>query len=281
MKKLLLLSLVVALGVPSLALAQPTRFMFTSNVVSNSGKIAAIDTCKPGHPSASCNVDAAFGLQQFTANLAVDLGKKKSGHPVCNLTSAFSALASTAVTILKGAGGTVASPFDETFSDGVIDTDLTNGNVEGGFAVFNAVTSQTSPTKTTQTIDLTNTGTVALLCAGPQTGGNNPGTCGAATVCGSGTDCAKRGGNSINQGQGLSSNGTAYTRLFVFPLANSSETGAANCNGNADLTWAECCGDPSLYIVVNFHSTASSDHKNLYSTFEDEGDSGTSTSIAQ
>jgi hypothetical protein len=125
-------------------------------------------------------------------------------------------------------------------------------------------------------------GTQALPCGGLSTEGG-VGTC--AAVC---TNiligrpsipplaCATNGGD-----EAIAGDGTGYSTIFLYPLANSPQNPAPLCKGPDTLTWAECCSDRNLVIVVTLHNVYSSDKSKLTSMFTDQSEAGFLNAQAQ
>jgi len=163
---------------------------------------------------------------------------------------------------------------DAVFAAGTIAIDPASGVVVGGLATLNSISHQSNGLLDSQLVDVANTGIQALVCSGSSAATpDGTGTCGA--VCTSeGPGCGKASGlptPSESKGQG---------KIFLYPLAISSEiltqeslTGqdemfslGSACTGSAPLTWAECCGDPSLVMTVDLTYSYSPDGTKLTAT---------------
>jgi hypothetical protein len=256
----MLLSVIFAATLPhGLALAQaaPSTYVMSAQVVANTS----------GPPATFGNPDAAFTLPGFFGTLANDLHTKRA----CALTNNGTILISLAIIrALEKTGQNGEYKGDTIFANGTISIDPAGGPVTGA-AVLNEASRSSNAIYSVQLLDVHNLGTQVLVCGGQSSStGGEPGTCSAPNVCAAGSECSAGGTTHLGAHIGRA-------RLFLYPLVNSPELSLDDfslCTGAPTMTWAECCNDPKLYIVLDLDYSASPDGTTITGTVTNTGFSG-------
>ncbi len=241
-------------------------YAFTSQIVYSSSASLVLTTV--GNP------DAQFNIPGFLATWLADFPKK------CALTAQGLAALKTAISALKKtSAGTLAG--DTTSASGTITFNADSGAIVGGLASFSSTTTSASG----KAVAEPNVTTQALLCGG-QPVDSGTGTCGS--VC---TSSRLRKGRPLPEpqpscvldggGEPFDEGLDGYSTIFMYPLANANGSSPSYCTGPANLTWAECCNDPNLVVIINLHDTYSKDHSRITSVITDEGDAGLFTAEIQ
>jgi hypothetical protein len=287
---LLIVGVVWAFTVPAATwAAAPTAsgtYSFTTKTKSSDPNISK--------KSLSPNPYASLSLSNFYNTLGADLAAK--GGP-CNGLVFGKFGASTVGKILGGIGkAALKGPIgDETYAAGVVNLDG-NGSITDGTAIFNTATSAKAGGTNSAELNNTNTGSVAVLCGGPNEGSrcNAPFVCdGAETTLklqkpgktGSTTDCHNAYGINADGTSGggyvQNSDGSGASAVWVYPIAAGIDLTKCASGTPASGTYAECCHDPALTLVVHLGSGISAGGNHIDNVFTDQTDSGYSVNTRQ
>jgi hypothetical protein len=271
-------ALLLALVCTLLLAYTPARAQYSSSSANGTYVFNSLDVSNP--VKVLCKGSGACGTvdnvddsqSSFITQLGTDVGKKKGKSFLCDFDPKNKAAVSLTKLggIIKGIGKSGAQTGDTTYATGTIK--LQDGHIVGGVATFNSFTSNKSATKNSALLNDADTGTTAILC-----GGVNGGDC--ANICtsdqvGKGTplSCTGTGGYTTNP------DGTGTSQIWVYP-----EPPPNICAGG-ETTWAQCCSDPSLVIVVNLASAGegpTTGFTRIRSVFTDQGGAGSSVADRQ
>jgi len=213
-----------------------------------SGSVTLNDPTKLCGGGVSCgganNVNGS--LSQFTQTLVNDMRAGKCSSVSPHLLSALNAAKTAKI-----------QPGDRIDFAGTLVADGM-GNIIGGFLAAN------SNDPTSESLNWTNSAADAVLCGGASQDGDCSSLCTSASL-----GCNSQGGYSV----GIT--GTGTEAIYAYPIAGSL------CGGRPTMTFAECCNDPNLVVVLHEAFTLSSGASHMRSIFTDQQWTGCSDAELQ